>query len=278
MSGQLDQDGAGADRRCRRAFTYPIALFAGVLYGAAGAGAWDVPGALAAVLGGGAFLLVLHSAERLEPLVRGLLSGGAQAGSTLTLLVRDTAVGAAFGALTAAAAHTQAWSSMAAGAAGWAAYSFLLGEIFCGGAIDAAVGFLLSGGAGRARSDYSAADALAGRGQTEAALVAYAAAAERRPAEPEPYLRAAMLLRRRGNFGEAVGWYRRALRRAHLGPGTEAMVLRSIAELCIERLHEPAAARPELDRLAERFGGTAEGRWALGVLREGEGEGEGEGG
>ncbi len=111
--------------------------------------------------------------------------------------------------------------------------------------------------------EYSRAEALAIRGEYQAAISAYQIAVLEAPEEGEPYLRIARLQRDElGDPEEALRWFKRATQEANLSKGQEILTRREMAELLIHGMDEPRRAAPELARLAETYPGTPDGRWA----------------
>ncbi len=107
------------------------------------------------------------------------------------------------------------------------------------------------------------AEALAVRGEYEAAITAYQNAILDVPEDGEAYLRIARIYRdEKENPEEAFFWFRRAVTEADLSKGQEILTLREIDELLIHQIQEPMRATPSLARLAEAYPGTMDGEWA----------------
>jgi len=123
--------------------------------------------------------------------------------------------------------------------------------------------FMPSGSSTPAAHGFSKAEALAVRGDYEAAIVAYQAVILDRPDEGEPYLRIGRIYRDDLMQPEAaLPWLRRALLEARLSRGQEIMTLREVAELLIHHTEDPGRAAPDLARLAETYPDTRDGAWA----------------
>ena len=123
--------------------------------------------------------------------------------------------------------------------------------------------YMPSGASTPRKKGYSRAEALAVRGEYQAAMNEYEAAIAADPCDPEPYLRVARILRDGlKRPADAAFWFRRARREAHLSQGQEIRTLREAAEIYLHHLQEPRKAAPELARLAEAFPETPDGRWA----------------
>ena len=125
------------------------------------------------------------------------------------------------------------------------------------------------GGSVRSRPAYSGPESLAVRGRFEEAIVAYQAAAEEEPDDPEPWLRIARIermdLRRPQRAVEAL---RAARQRAPADSPTAMLISRQIAEAQLADPATASRAMPELARLAAAFPQSPTGAWAAQQLRE----------
>jgi tetratricopeptide (TPR) repeat protein len=120
-----------------------------------------------------------------------------------------------------------------------------------------------SGSSTPRRKEHSQAEALAVRGDFEAAIALYEEAIRDVPEDGEAYLRIARIHRDHlESPEEALHWFRRATDEAELPHGQEMLARREMAELLIHRLREPRRAAPDLARLAEAHEGKPEGDWA----------------
>lgn len=120
-----------------------------------------------------------------------------------------------------------------------------------------------SGSSTPKRKGYSRAEALAVRGEFEAAINAYQVAIMEAPEDGEPYLRVARIYRDHlWDTDKALRWFRRATDEAVLPGGLEVLARREMAEFFIHQLGEPQRAAPELARLADAFPETPDGEWA----------------
>jgi tetratricopeptide (TPR) repeat protein len=127
----------------------------------------------------------------------------------------------------------------------------------------AGVLYMPSGSSTPRRREYSAAEALAVRGEFEGAILAYQAAIQEVPGDGEAYLRIARIYRDgMKKPEEALLWFRRAVTEAQLPKGQEILTRREMAEFLIHDLQEPRRAAPELARLAEAYPSTTDGKWA----------------
>ena len=120
-----------------------------------------------------------------------------------------------------------------------------------------------SGSSTPRRKGRSRAEALAVRGEYEAAIVAYQNAILDAPEDGEAYLSIARIYRDEvQNPEEALLWFRRGLTEAELSVGQEILTRREMAELLSHHLQEPRRAAPDLARLAETYPRTRAGEWA----------------
>jgi hypothetical protein len=161
-------------------------------------------------------------------------------------------------------------------AAGYAAGHMILGMLLAPLLIFT-VAWIVAGAAGKGatllhspsgsstprKKEYSRAEALAVRGEFQAAIDAYELEVLEAPKEGEPYLRIARLYRDRvGDMGKALRWFKKATEEGRLSKGQEILTRREMAELLIHRMGEPQRAAPDLARLAEAFPNTPDGEWA----------------
>ena len=110
--------------------------------------------------------------------------------------------------------------------------------------------------------DYSRAEALRLRGDFEEAVRALEEEVGLHPADPEPCLRLARLLRDElGNPGDAAAWFRAAREAPGLGDGRVAAVSRELIEMLRDG-GDLAGALTELARMADGNAGTPAGDWA----------------
>jgi len=127
----------------------------------------------------------------------------------------------------------------------------------------AGVLYMPSGTSTPRRREYSAAEALAVRGEHEGAIIAYQAVIQEVPGDGEAYLRIARIYRDGlKKPEEALLWFRRAVTEAKLSKGQELLTRREMAEFLIHGLQEPKRAAPDLARLAEAYPDTRDGQWA----------------
>ena len=128
------------------------------------------------------------------------------------------------------------------------------------------------GGAGSSTpsiAEYSLADSLVARGRYEEAAEAYALLSEDFPADPEPRLRHARLLRdRTGDYEAAAIVFKKILSMPALKPAVELTVLRELSELFANKLQEPVRALPFLARIAEKYATTPTGSWARAEIKD----------
>lgn len=123
--------------------------------------------------------------------------------------------------------------------------------------------YLPKDGGGPERPAYSDVEALAIRGRYDEALDRYRAIADARPADPEPRLRGARLLRDDADRPEeAIRWFREAREVEGAGPEAERLITEQIIEIYRRKLDRPTAALPELARYRERFPDGPAGEWA----------------
>lgn len=127
-----------------------------------------------------------------------------------------------------------------------------------------------AGTRGRSRPEYSQAETLVIRGAYAGAVRLYAAAADENPADPEPLIRGARVLRdHSAAYASAADWLRRA-RERKLTTEQDITIARELIELYVGRLDQTAKALPELARLRDRYPDTRTAEWAanrMGQLR-----------
>jgi hypothetical protein len=110
---------------------------------------------------------------------------------------------------------------------------------------------------------HSQARALAVQGHLDAALAVYETTIAEDPGDPQPYIDVARLYRDRlERPADALAWFRRAAAAARLTPAHDALIVRELTELCVDRLKQPLRAAPELARLARSRPDALEGQWA----------------
>jgi hypothetical protein len=110
---------------------------------------------------------------------------------------------------------------------------------------------------------YSFADSLAARGLLTEAAEAYEGLSHEYPADPEPCVRHARLLRdRMSRPEEAADRFRRALAAKDLDPASEAALLRELSELYMYKLQTPNKALPYLAQLAAKHPTHPASKWA----------------
>jgi tetratricopeptide (TPR) repeat protein len=110
---------------------------------------------------------------------------------------------------------------------------------------------------------YSFADSLAARGLLTEAAEAYERLSEEYPADPEPCVRHARLLRdRMSRPEEAADRFRKALAAKDLDAAGEAALLRELCELYMYKLQTPNKALPYLAQLAAKHPTHPGSRWA----------------
>jgi tetratricopeptide (TPR) repeat protein len=238
-------------------------IVAGVLVGAAAASRWRVGPLPSLLLGLLTAFLATRVRDTLEARVREALSDE-PFGAALSLAF-DMAVGAGGGLAAAPLLGASVLPVVGAGAGLAGLWSFLVGRVLGGTAVDRAVDFLLAGdqSADFAHEPIVAdATALEHAGQVEGALRKYREVIAQRPRQPDAYLRAAALLQRAGRAAEAAELLRQARRRARLTDAHELAIGRQLVELTTGPLADPTAALAELTLLAEHFRGTPEGESA----------------
>lgn len=120
-----------------------------------------------------------------------------------------------------------------------------------------------SGSSTPAVREYSFPDSLVVRGHIAEAVVEYQRLSTEFPADPEPQLRRARVLRDHvRDYGEAAAAFRAVLTIGTLKPETELAVLRELVELHVHKDKDPPRALPYLARIAQKFADTTTGRWA----------------
>ena len=120
-----------------------------------------------------------------------------------------------------------------------------------------------SGASTPALRQYSLADSLVARGQTQEAAEAYKMLAEDFPADPEPRVRLARLLRdKMADPQSAAEWFKKALAAEGIEPAMSIAITRELIELFIHKLQKPAWALPYLAQLAENHPEHPVASWA----------------
>lgn len=203
----------------------------------------------------------------LEHLALALLDRAHEAVKLIAPPVVDAVLGGVVGAWLAASLDANVLESVTVGSGFFALYTAIVRKVVLGEAIDEVFEWFGVRGR-RAPPQYSLADALAVRGLTDAALAELESAAEEASHDPEPLLRGAQLLRDAGRYDDAVAWLRRARARVPAGGPRDAMITRQVVEVIRQHTDRPAAAAPELARMADRYRGTPDGDWAQRELRE----------
>ncbi|MDX1674146.1 MAG: hypothetical protein R3314_05015 [Longimicrobiales bacterium] len=122
---------------------------------------------------------------------------------------------------------------------------------------------IYGGGDTGTKREYSIARMHAVRGHWDQALAAYEQAAVENPADPEPLIRGAEVLRDGLDEPDrAVEWLLRARAVPRLEPGEDITIARELVELYEGPVSEPAKALPELARLVETYPRTRTAEWA----------------
>lgn len=182
-------------------------------------------------------------------------------------------VGAAFGLLVGAiiGAQSQHFGAiMVACATGGFLFCYVV-SLFIGETAGRAAGSLYfsSGSSTPSAREYSLAESLIVRGRIPEAVEELEKASARYPADPDPALRLARLLRDRTETPEAaVRWFRAAIERSTNDAGAHIGALREIIELHTHVLGTPRRALPDLARLAAQHPDTAAARWARSEIAE----------
>ncbi len=245
----------------RRLAAWPPGIVAGVLVGAVAATRWHARPLAAVVAGLLAAFLATRVRDGLEARARAALADDPR--DALLILGFDLALGAVAGLVAAPLLDASVLSAIGSGAALAGLWSFVIGGVLRGSSfVDRAVDFLLAGNQSEefAREPIVAdAEALERAGHVEGALRKYHEVIERRPREPEAYLRAAALLRRENRPAEAADLLRAARRRARLASGHQVIIGRELADLAAGPLADPTAAAAELALLAAGYRGTPAG-------------------
>jgi tetratricopeptide (TPR) repeat protein len=143
-----------------------------------------------------------------------------------------------------------------------AAVGYLYGALVIETAGDVAQRLYLGGRVG-SRREFSHAQALAARGDYDAALEAYAAAADEFPDDPAPLILGARVLREgKRDYRAAEEWLLRARRVDRLERSEAVTIAQELVDLYDGPLEEPRKALPLLARLAEQYPDTSVGEWA----------------
>lgn len=206
----------------------------------------------------------------LEHLALALLARAHEAAKLIAPPVVDAVLGGAVGAWLAASLDASMLESVTAGSGFFALYTAIVRKVVLGEGIDAVIEWFGVRGR-RPPPQYSLADALAAQGLIDAALAELERGAAEEDDDPEPLVRGAHILRDAGRYADAVTWLRRALDRVPAGGPRDAMITREMVEVIRYHTGQPAAAAPELARMADRHRGTPHGEWAqreLGEVRQ----------
>ena len=125
-----------------------------------------------------------------------------------------------------------------------------------------------SGRSTPSRPEYSYVQSLIAHGRFEAAVAGFRRIPDESPADPEPHLRLARLLRDElVRHEEAIAAFRKA-RESTTDANAAMMATREIMETAATKLEEPRRTMPELARLAHDHAGTPAAEWARERLRE----------
>lgn len=152
---------------------------------------------------------------------------------------------------------------------GWAIAYFVILGLMEGAGRAAQTVYAPSGNSTPARREYSRAQALRAAGDYAEAVEAYEAFVAEFPAEPEPYLQIARILRDDVHaFADAARWLRRVRLDAHLTLGQDLVVAQELIALYRHKLDEPERALPELARIADLVPGTPQAEAAKRELAE----------
>ncbi|MCZ6754257.1 MAG: tetratricopeptide repeat protein [Gemmatimonadetes bacterium] len=109
---------------------------------------------------------------------------------------------------------------------------------------------------------YSLAESMVAQGDYRNAATLYRDYINADPTDGEACLRLARLLRDHlRRYDEAARWFR-AARQCKQSSRGELLITRELIEMALAQQHDPPRATPELARLAQRFPGTPEARWA----------------
>jgi tetratricopeptide (TPR) repeat protein len=180
----------------------------------------------------------------------------------------DLVGGGVMGWALASVLGTHAAASLLAGASMLAGYSYVVSHFLWGDVLDGIVRFA-SGHLASARGpDFSREKALAARGQVDEALELYEQWCDLRPNDPGPVMNAAFMLREARRYDEALAWYRRALDAPRLDSDNAVRVVRHIWDITATKLHEPALALPDMERLLREHPGAAHSEWVLREVEE----------
>lgn len=110
---------------------------------------------------------------------------------------------------------------------------------------------------------YSQAESMVAQGDYRNAATLYRDYINADPTDGEACLRLARLLRDHlRRYDEAARWFRAARQRGKQSLRVELLITRELIEMALAQQHDPPRATPELARLAQRFPGTPEARWA----------------
>lgn len=181
--------------------------------------------------------------------------------------VRGLPFAFALGGLTFAAAGLVArWPWYFALLAGGVAFLIvLLGpEWLAARSADAVADTMLPDGASTpALHQYSLADSLLARGKVAEAAEAYRALSADFPADAQPQIRLARLLRdHTGRFEEAASCYKHVLAIEGIDSGTEIAVTRELIELYTHKMKRPELALPYLAQFAQQHAEHPAAAWA----------------
>lgn len=259
-------------RRCRLLLGYPVAVLVGGFYGYIASVRLGEPLLPAMATGAAVVLMILYLAGHLETLTRAV--AGPERDERLGPFIEyawDIAAGGVIGQLGVLVVGGEALVGLGLGAALGGAYSFLAGQVLCGGLAETLIGLIfgVKYGGRRTLTDHSYAASLAARGDYEAAIDVYEQYCSDHPDDPEPYLSITRILRDDlHRHDAALACLRRALATARLDEKAQVALTRQIVELCTTKLGNPLLAASDLARLAARRRGTPAGEWARSELAE----------
>lgn len=141
----------------------------------------------------------------------------------------------------------------------------MLGPVFFASrTADAVSTIYMSGGKSTpAPAQYSLADSLVARGQTDEAIEAYTLLSEDFPHDPEPRIRLARVLRdKKQDYPAAAEWFKKSFASEKMEPALEIAIIRELVEVYTHKMKTPERALPFLSRLSDKYPTHPAAEWA----------------
>ena len=123
--------------------------------------------------------------------------------------------------------------------------------------------YTASGSSTPALAQYSLAESLVARGQTDEAIEAYTLLSEDFPQDPQPRIRLARVLRdKKQDYEGAAEWFRKSLACEKMEQANEIAIIREMVEVYTHKMNTPELALRYLPRLYEKYPTHPAAEWA----------------